>query len=237
MNAAEPKPRPIVKRASNVVTPTQIKWHGRLAAAAVHVVIRTLASTLRFSCTGSQAARDLLGVEPSIFATWHNRLVLSLPAYHRMVSRKTAGRRLAAMVSASRDGALVARVLQRFDVEPVRGSSSRRGPQALRELVSYAEKGFDLAITPDGPRGPCYKVQEGAIALAQLTQLPIIPASDRLGWKVRLKSWDRFQIPLPFSTWNLRLGDPLRVPRDADAETRETLRLELERRLKSLTVD
>ena len=68
---------------------------------------------------------------------------------------------------------------------PVRGSSSRRGPQALLELTSWAERGYDLAITPDGPRGPRYVVQEGAIGLAQVTGLPIIPASYHLRWKIQ----------------------------------------------------
>ena len=84
---------------------------------------------------------------------------------------------MAAMVSASKDGGFLASILECFGVQPVRGSSSRRGPQALLELTGWAERGYDLAITPDGPRGPRYVVQEGIIALAQVTGLPIVPAS------------------------------------------------------------
>ena len=80
---------------------------------------------------------------------------------------------MAALVSASGDGGLLARVLELFRVQPVRGSSSRRGPQALRELTTWARRGFDLAITPDGPRGPCYVVDEGVIAAARELSLTV----------------------------------------------------------------
>ena len=113
--------------------------------------------------------------EKIIFAIWHNRLALSLVLYRRYVARRDRSRRLVAMVSASRDGGMLAGILERFGVQPVRGSSSRRGPQALREMVSWGKRGHDLAITPDGPRGPCYIVQEGVISIAQLTGLPIVP--------------------------------------------------------------
>src|SRR5262249_17493705 len=116
-----------------------------------------------------------------------NRLGLALPLYRYYLARHQPERRLAAMVSASRDGGLLARILELFGVEPVRGSSSRRGPQALREMISWGERGYDLAITPDGPRGPCYTVQEGVISTAQITGLPIVPVSYRLNWKICLK--------------------------------------------------
>ena len=82
---------------------------------------------------------------------------------------------MAALVSASKDGGFLSGILELFGVQPVRGSSSRRGPQALLELTTWAERGHDLTITPDGPRGPCYQVQDGVMSLAQLTGLPIVP--------------------------------------------------------------
>src|SRR5436189_6328705 len=115
---------------------------------------------------------------------------------------------MAAMVSASKDGAFLAAILERFKVQPVRGSSSRRGRQALPELTTWAERGYDLAITPDGPRGPCYVVQHGVMSLAQVSGLPIIPFSFCADWKLRPKSWDRFQIPLPFSRCEIILEKP-----------------------------
>jgi lysophospholipid acyltransferase (LPLAT)-like uncharacterized protein len=141
------------------------------------------------------------------------------------------------MVSASKDGAFLAAILERFKVQPVRGSSSRRGPQALLELTTWAERGYDLAITPDGPRGPCYVVQEGIMSLARITGLPILPASYYLSWKYRPKSWDRFQIPLPFARCDIRVAKPIRVPRDVSDAEREKIRLELENTLKELSTD
>jgi lysophospholipid acyltransferase (LPLAT)-like uncharacterized protein len=144
---------------------------------------------------------------------------------------------MAGMVSASRDGALLARILELFGVEPVRGSTSRRGPQALRELTTWGERGYDLAITPDGPRGPCYVVQDGVMALAQLTGLPIVPVSYHLNWKFRPKSWDRFQVPLPFARCEVTIGEAVRVPRAASETERERLRQELEQTMKAITRD
>jgi lysophospholipid acyltransferase (LPLAT)-like uncharacterized protein len=144
---------------------------------------------------------------------------------------------MAAIVSASKDGGLLAAILECFKVQPVRGSTSRRGPQALLELTTWAERGYDLAITPDGPRGPCYDVQDGVMSLAQITGLPIMPFSWFLRWKLRLNSWDRFQIPLPFSYCEMNVGRPIRVPREATDEERARLRQELQDTLRMLTKD
>jgi hypothetical protein len=169
--------------------------------------------------------------QPVIFCLWHNRLAISM-LVHRRHPRK-----LAALVSASKDGALLAAILGRFGVEQIRGSSSRRGPQALLELTSHARKGYDLAITPDGPRGPRYVVQQGVISLAQITGLPIIPVTCNTQRKVCLKSWDRFQIPLPFSSCELILNEPIHVPREADDTKREESRSKLESCLRQSSQD
>jgi lysophospholipid acyltransferase (LPLAT)-like uncharacterized protein len=167
-------------RRSGVVTPHRAAWHQRLMARLIYVVVQTLDASLRFRVLDPAGVFNQTGGERMIFAIWHNRLALSLSTYNRYVRRRDPSRRMAAMVSASRDGGMLARVLELFEVQPVRGSTSRRGPQALRELTGWAERGYDLAITPDGPRGPCYQVQEGVISLAQLTGLPIVPASPGL---------------------------------------------------------
>src|ERR1044071_3246116 len=135
-------------------------------------------------------------------------------AYDGYVRRRNPSRGIAAMVSASKDGGFLTAILECFKVKPVRGSSSLRGSQALLELTSWAERGYDLAITPDGPRGPRYVVQEGVMTLAQLTGLPIVPFSFSAHWKICLKSWDGFQVPLPFSRVDLSLGKPIFVPRE-----------------------
>ena len=161
-----------------------------------------------------------------IFCLWHNRLAIS------MIVHRRHPRKLAALVSASKDGALLAAVLGRFGVELIRGSSSRRGPQALLELASHAKRGYDLAVTPDGPKGPRYVVQQGVIALAQVTGLPIIPVTCNIQPKICLQSWDRFQIPLPFSRCELILNEPIFVPREADETRREQQRNALQARLR-----
>jgi lysophospholipid acyltransferase (LPLAT)-like uncharacterized protein len=225
------------KGRSGVVVPEQPKWHGRLAARLIWLLIHALGLTLRWH---QEDKSDLfpLGIrQRMIFAVWHNRLALCLLLYRRYVKRHQANRQLAAITSASRDGGLLARVLELFEVQPVRGSSSRRGAAALRELTSAAEQGYDLAVTPDGPRGPCYVVQPGVIAAAQLTGLPVMPVCYSLSWKKTLRSWDRFQIPLPFTRVVVIFGKPLYVPPEADEVERERLRVELERRLLELTLD
>lgn len=165
---------------------------------------------------------------PVIFALWHNRLAVCVPACRRFLRPARGRDTLAALVSASRDGALLAAVVGRFGVHPVRGSSSRRGGQALKELVSWVRRGNDVALTPDGPRGPCYQAREGALVLAQLTGAPVVPVSCNVRWKLRLGSWDRFQVPLPFAAYELTLHNPIRVPREASPEERERLRQRLE---------
>lgn len=222
---------------SGPVIPHRPKWHGRLAARLIWLVSSSVAATLRWSWRDETKLFENGGQEPVIFCLWHNRLALSLILFRRYVQARQPQRKMAALVSASRDGGMLARVLELFDVEPVRGSSSRRGPQALRELVSAGERGRDLAITPDGPRGPCYVVQEGIISLAQLTGMAIVPASFHLSCKWRLKTWDRFQVPLPFARCEVQLGPPVRIPRDASDAERKQLRAELEARMQAITRD
>jgi lysophospholipid acyltransferase (LPLAT)-like uncharacterized protein len=233
--ASNPPPR---ARKSGVVVPHRARWLDRALARLIWLLINGVAATLRYrDVDGSGLLTPEHEDQRLIFAIWHNRLALSLIVYRRLIQRRWPAHRLAALVSASRDGALLARVLELFGVEPVRGSSSRRGAQALLELTSVAERGFDIAITPDGPRGPCGVVQDGVLAVAQVTGRSIVPASYHLGWKIRLKSWDRFQIPLPFSRCEMIFGEPVRLARDATDAEREQVRRELERRLTALAPD
>lgn len=227
-------PRP--SGGTRLVRPQPLKWYHRLAATLVYAFIEGIAWTLRYEWRFPPGFLDMKD-RPLILAIWHNRLPLSLILYRQYVRLKQRPHRMAAIVSASKDGGIVARILQHFGVQPVRGSSSRRGPQALLELTTWAERGYDLAITPDGPRGPCYTVQIGVVALAHLTGQPIVPASYHLSWKIRLKSWDRFQIPLPFSCVTIHVGQPIEIPRDATDEELQTLRAQLEECLRGLTQD
>jgi len=208
-----------------------------LAAWLVYFSIRLVAATLRYRLTDRSGFYDHPPAGQAIYATWHNRLALCFTAYfsHARKHNRTSG--LAVMVSASKDGAFLAETIQHFGVQPARGSTSRRGTQALRELITWTKRGYDLGITPDGPRGPRYVVQNGVIYLAQLTQLPIIPMSQKLDWKIQAKSWDRFQIPLPFSRCEIFYGKPIHVPREATEGEREELRKKLEQSLKEISPD
>ncbi len=227
----------IVARSSAVVVPRPLKWYDRLAASTAYSLIELVAFTLRMRWDTETPRDRVMSSQQGIFCVWHNRLAVCLIVYRDFICRGQRTPKLAAIVSASKDGGIVARVLEHFKAQPVRGSSSRRGPQALLELTGWAERGYDLAITPDGPRGPRYIVQPGVISLAQLTGLPIFPISWQFAWKISARSWDRFQIPIPFSRGIIKMGTPIEVPRDATEEQRESLRQQLESRLREISVD
>ena len=225
------------RRASGVVVPHSARWHQRLVAWLIFALIQTVTATLRYRWVDRSGYFQTLPAGPAIYCVWHNRLVLSIPSYYAYLKTRNSSAGLAAMVSASRDGGFLTAILECFKVQPVRGSSSRRGSQALLELTTWAEKGYDLAITPDGPRGPRYVIQQGIMSLAQLTGLPVIPCSFQVNWKLQLKTWDRFQIPLPFARCDFVVEKPLRIPREASDEERENLRQQLERTLRRISTD
>ena len=105
------------------------------------------------------------------------------------------------------------------------------------ELGTWLERGYDAAFTVDGPRGPRYEVKPGIITLAQVTGRALIPASYHLSAKITVKSWDRFQIPLPFATCTFHVGQPLCVPPEMDEAERERFRLQAQQTLAALTRD
>lgn len=227
----------MVQRTSGIVAPRPLKWHGRLAARCIYSLAKSLAATVRFQWEDRSGIIVIDNAQPVIFSIWHNRLALCLELFCRHIQSRHPERRMAAIVSASRDGGLLARVLELYRVQPVRGSTSRRGPQAMLEMTSWAEKGYDIAITPDGPRGPRYKLQEGPIVLAQLTGLPIVPVCYQLLWKKTLKTWDQFQIPLPGTRCQVILGEPIRVPAAISDEERQNLRQKLQEAMMAITRD
>lgn len=118
------------------------------------------------------------------------------------------------LISRSNDGEYLAEMLRRWGFVPVRGSSSRGGSAALRELIGYARAGRSIAITPDGPRGPRQRLKPGVLVAAQLTGLPLVPvaAGASRGWW--LGGWDRFLIPRPFARIRVAYGAPVEIPRE-----------------------
>jgi lysophospholipid acyltransferase (LPLAT)-like uncharacterized protein len=229
--------QPTPAKSSGVVIPCAPTWRQRMGARLVYILICSVAATLRYKWTDRSGFYDHPPAKAAIITIWHNRLALVLQAYFSYVKKRNQTPGLVAMISASRDGGFLEGVFDCFGVRTARGSSSRRGSQALRELTTLAKQGYDLGITPDGPRGPCYVAQDGVIFLAQLTGLPIMPLSYQLSWKIRMKSWDRFQIPLPFSRCEIFFEKPIYVPREASPEEREALRKKLEEVLRSISPD
>ena len=217
------------------MVPRQLTWRRKAASVVVLAFMRTMMKSWHMHWQDAERCPVLPG--PVIFCIWHNRLALAMGAYDDFVREKWPSAGMGAMISASRDGAFLASLVEPFGVVPIRGSTSRRGPQALLEATTWMEKNYNIAITPDGPRGPAYKVQEGIIHLAQVTGRPIIPISNYSRRKITMRSWDKFQIPLPFARCIMRYGPPLRVPRDATDEDRDQLRLELEKMMMTITKD
>src|ERR1043165_7863182 len=194
-----------------VIIPHRANWRQRLGARIVYLLLRAIAGTVRCRLEDEAGLFNRPHDGAMIFCFWHNRLAMCMEGYSRFGRSMGKSRGIAALVSASRDGGFLSRVLELFKVQPVRGSSSRRGPQALREMVSWGERGYDLAITPDGPRGPIYQVADGVTSLAQLTGLPIVPVAFDLNWKIRIRSWDRFQVPVPFARCTVKVAKPISV--------------------------
>ena len=183
--------------------PLKARFLGRLVAS----IIRLLSLTVRFRI--EDTAGVLANLPTSmIWAFWHNR-ILAAPVPSR---RFLPSRQGAVLTSPSRDGAIIAATMKCFGVDSVRGSSSRRGGPALRELTSWLNSGNDVVITPDGPRGPRYRIQPGLLKLAQITGSPILPVRFLLSSFWSLKSWDRFRIPKPFSTVTMILEPLATIP-------------------------
>jgi lysophospholipid acyltransferase (LPLAT)-like uncharacterized protein len=164
---------------------------------------------------------------PSIFAFWHGRLLM-MTAGHR-------GKKVAIPISRHQDGEFISRTIKYFGYRSVRGSTTRGGFSAMRKMMRAFEEGYDIAITPDGPRGPRYRVQKGIIELARRTGTMILPVSFSASRKKVFRSWDRFLLPYPFAKGVFILGEPLRVPRHIDEDVFEQKRLLLEGRLREIT--
>lgn len=145
-----------------------------------------------------------------IYAVWHNQQLFLLYPYK--------GQKIAPLISQSSDGEYIARCLPKFGMLAVRGSSSRGGARALIHLMHAARDGYRPMLTPDGPRGPIYKVQSGILFLAKKTGFPIIPVGTALSRKIKVGSWDKMRVPLPFGKTALTYGKAVYVKDDADME-------------------
>ena len=230
-------PKPKAPKRSGVVIPNAPRWYQRLLARLIWLLTVVIGATIRYRIHDPHGFLTRKDLSPTIYCFWHNRLALCVKIYFKYSRPHHPAAGVAGLVSASKDGALLSALFHCFGVVPVRGSSSRRGAQALVELTTCAERGYDLAITPDGPRGPRYVLADGAITLAQFTALPLVTMSYHLNWKISMNSWDAFQIPLPFARCEVHLGKVFQVPREITAEQREKIRGEVEAELRVITRD
>lgn len=161
---------------------------------------------------------------------WHGRMII-------MTAARPPGQPVHVLISGHRDGVLISRVIAQLGMDTVPGSSRRGGVAALGRLHDLLRQGQMVAITPDGPRGPRMRVKPGIIKSAQLSGLPIVPVSGAVTRRRVLGSWDRFCLALPFARGLVLWGEPVHVPRKADAAELERLRLALEERLNALTAE
>jgi len=209
----------------------RLSWTKRaqiaLIAGVGYPLINALGRTLRWRVEGTEHYDAVLasGRQP-IMAFWHGRILSGTLYFQR--------RGIVVITSENFDGEWIARIIQRFGFGTARGSSSRGSLRAMLQLVRDMEKGRPAAFTLDGPRGPARVAQPGAIWLARATGNPVVPFHMEASSKWTANSWDQTQIPKPFTTVAVAIGDPFDVAGDATDQQLETARQELERRLRTL---
>lgn len=202
----------------------------RLLALTGAAILKTLFLTLRLRIEDRSGVLKEDGGSPVIVCFWHNRILGITFAFDRIYPKKRNG--VTVLTSPSKDGEILAQLVGAFRMKAVRGSSSRRGSSALLELVRLIRGGRDIAITPDGPRGPRYSLGPGIILLAQSTGVRIVPVHASFSRSIRMKTWDGFIIPLPFSKVSVTLDGALTIPGELTGEEFEEKRKNLEDLLK-----
>jgi lysophospholipid acyltransferase (LPLAT)-like uncharacterized protein len=200
---------------------------GRLIAGYVHLV----RATGRWEAVNQAVLARLWDTnEPAIGAFWHGRMLMIPLLWPR-------GRPVGILISDHADGRLIARAIGRFGQHAIVGSTTRGGAAAFRMLLRTLAAGVSVAVTPDGPRGPRMRVAGAVIDLARLSGRAIVPVSYACSRRLVMRSWDRFVVPLPFGRGVWIVGEPVRVPRDADAAAVEAARRAVEDRLNAITAE
>jgi len=199
----------------------------RAADLAFYWLIRLIGGTIRFEIENLEHLEEASrGGRLPIYTTWHDRVFLSTYFFRR--------RRIVVMTSQSFDGEYIARFIQRFGFGAVRGSSTRGGIGALAEMVRLSRAGCPAGFMIDGPKGPRHEVKMGAVLLARKTGNPILPFVVNAERRLEAPSWDRLQVPLPFTRARVLIAPPICVPTDADDAALAAKRDELQRALDSL---
>jgi lysophospholipid acyltransferase (LPLAT)-like uncharacterized protein len=193
-------------------------------------LVKILSKTLRLEIVDPDQILKGVWTKPTIYVMWHNRIICIPTLFPRSFQENNT-----VLASQSRDGNYVSDYLKTFHYQAIRGSSSRGGVKALIQLKKRLEQGGSITLTPDGPRGPKYNVQEGIIWVARKTGAPIIPASLNTERHWELKGWDNTQIPKPFTKAELIFGTPFYVNDGSDATDESTQRLILQEKLMAIT--
>jgi lysophospholipid acyltransferase (LPLAT)-like uncharacterized protein len=205
-------------------------WRARVLIVVGFGLYRLWARTLRLQVEDPHDVVGFVRKQPVIFAIWHNRLLM-LP---RVFDPSFPTRQSYGLISASRDGDLIAIFIERSGYGTIRGSSSRKGVIALRQLVETLAAGGNVLVTPDGPRGPVYQASQGVVFLAQKSAAPVIPIHMEYSSCWRLKSWDRFVVPWPFAKLRAIFGAPIQMPPMVNADQSEAERIRLQNAMMSL---
>lgn len=204
----------------------------RNAGKIVAWLIRGIAATLKVEFVDRAGILHTRPRGPLIWAFWHNRMFLA-PWMHHHIFPHIHG---CILSSASGDGQVIADICAEFGFVAARGSSSRKGIGALVALAEAVKEGLDIGITPDGPRGPCYQLNPGIIKLAQLTGVSILPMHFHFQRTLKMPTWDRFELPLPFSRVRIVLDSLQSIPRRMTEEEFEVERAKLEASLRQEVV-
>jgi hypothetical protein len=195
------------------------------------LIVKIISSTYTIRVIGTETEKNILKKKQvPIYASWHQRF---FPGITLFATRKP----ISIMISQSRDGELISGIVKRLGWHPVRGSSSRGGRHALREIKTLAHKGYKIGHIVDGPRGPLGIVKPGLLIIAQFSGMPILPTITSAERKWVFNSWDRFVIPKPFSRIIFRFGDEIYVPENLGGAAFEEKRLSIENTLKKIYVE
>lgn len=199
----------------------------RVAGLAFYLIVKLLGATIRFTVTGGEnmSAITDAGRLP-IYSFWHDRIIAGT-YYFR-------DRGIIVLSSSSFDSEYTARCIQRLGFGIIKGSSTRGGIQALVGMIRMMKAGYEMAFTLDGPKGPRYEAKSGPVLLAKKTGNPLMPFVIECKRSWTIKSWDRLQVPKPFTRANLIIGKPIYVSPDAKDEELEAKRLELQSSLDQL---
>ena len=199
----------------------------RAADLCFYLVIRAICSTLRWEVRGHEHLDSITGSgNRAIFTFWHS-CILSATWFWRR-------RGIVVMSSVSRDADYTGRVVKRFGYGTARGSSTRGGGRALAEMAQCLENGIEVGLTIDGPRGPAYQAKPGAVTLARHTGQAILPFHIAVRSHIAVPSWDRLQLPLPFSRALMLIAKPVYVPREATGEQTAAVQADLQSTLDEL---